>query len=103
MANFYDIHAKAIERAFNLNTRETNDYFRVIMWEPLASYDAAPENDAATIITFIRIGPATYEPASSADKAAIHDWDRRHRHSPSSAWELPDFSVDASTPPGSGK
>lgn len=92
MARFYDIHAKAIERAVNVNPLRMGECFRVIMWEPLPPVlDRAPESDTATIITFRCLPNGQFEPASPADAAAIADFDKRHRDTPNNSWELPKF------------
>lgn len=93
MTTFYDVHHQAINRAFNLGTQRPGDYFRVIMWEPIAPVDHPPDRDAtATIITFRRMMEGQYEPADGADRKAIADWNERHKHTPTEAWEIPDFS-----------
>lgn len=93
MAEFYRIHKKAIERAFN--GVRVGDYFRITAWEPLAPpiSGEAPKDDTVTILTFRRTTDGNYTPASDADRNAIAEWTARHKDTPAEAWELPDFSA----------
>jgi hypothetical protein len=91
MAEFYDIHRKAIERAFNVGSQRVGDYFRIGMMEPLGapSEFASMADDHFLIITFRRLPEGRYEPAELSDRKEIREWNIRHQLTPADAWELP--------------
>lgn len=92
MARFYEIHAKAIQRAASINRLRVGECFRIIAWEPLPPVlDRAPENATATIVTFRAMPDGRFEPADIGGRTAIAEWTERHRHTPDSAWQLPDI------------
>ena len=91
MVDFYKVHAKAIEYAFNRLTRESGDIFRVILKEPILPFKLGgpPPGPTLTAVEFVRLGGGSYEPTNSA-RAAIRLWCERHKDTPESSFQLPD-------------
>jgi hypothetical protein len=92
VANFYKIHEKAIERAFNVVTKRPGDCFRIDVKEPLEPPSSfPPKNEFMTIITFRRLPEGRFEPATDDDRRVISEWNNAHRDDPDDAWDLPNF------------
>lgn len=97
MTTFYEIHRDAIERAFREYAPRVGEPIQVIVQEPIVpriseSGSIVAGDETATIVTFRLLPKGVYAPASPAVVEIIRDFNKRHKDTPASAWELPDFS-----------
>jgi len=50
-------------------------------------------DETITLVTFCRMPKNVYAPNGPGDLDIIRDFNKRHKHTPASAWEIPDFST----------
>lgn len=88
MADFYDVHRKALEAA--RGRVNLGGWWAVSLREPLTLTTPQTHVDAINVVHFIAASDGTLRPATEQDIADIADWNRRHRLTPLSHFGLPD-------------
>jgi hypothetical protein len=90
MADFYEVHRKAIEVAAGKIRR--GEYWTVPMIEPLSPVTLRPPTTVGTMlktVRFIAAPDGTMKAATELDLSDIADWQRRHHNTPRESFGLP--------------
>lgn len=101
MADFYEVHRKAIEAA--KDRVRYGEIWNVAVREPFPIFTAPTEavpGISVTILMFRAASDGRLVPARDFDHQKIADWNARHRHTSPESFGLPARLIGAGQPTG---